>query len=65
MMDHIVASKGTFIMSIMVVQVLPRGIILGADRNITETRSRSDSRSRAVSIRLLQRLSQLFPKLAL
>ena len=37
-------------MSILVVQVLPQGIIFGADRNITETRVASDSSGKSVTI---------------
>lgn len=37
-------------MSILVVQVLPQGIIFGADRNITETRVTSDASGKSVTI---------------
>ncbi len=41
-------------MSILVVQVLPQGIIFGADRNITITRITSDDRGRSVTVVLGQ-----------
>lgn len=41
-------------MSILVVQVLPQGIIFGADRNITETRIASDSSGKTATIILGQ-----------
>jgi hypothetical protein len=41
-------------MSILVVQILPQGIIFGADRNITETRVASDSSGRSVTVVLGQ-----------
>jgi hypothetical protein len=41
-------------MSILVVQVLPQGIIFGADRNITETRVASDSSGKSVTVVLGQ-----------
>lgn len=41
-------------MSILVVQVLPQGIISGADRNITVTRVASDSSGRSVTVVLGQ-----------
>jgi hypothetical protein len=41
-------------MSILVVQVLPQGIIFGADRNITETRVTSDSSGHPVTVVLGQ-----------
>jgi hypothetical protein len=41
-------------MSILIVQVLPQGIVFGADRNITETRVFSDSSGKSLTVFLGQ-----------